>query len=121
MPYSTDRTLSEVRMCGVASSVTAWRTTCLYGVSHRQSLAGALCRRISYPIISINQYLFASIIYILLKNPSYSLSNIFQIPLFRPPSLTISFWSESCLRYRCTCRKEMPMLSDICIALIFGI
>ena len=56
--------------------------------------------------------------YILLKNPSYSSSTIFQMPFFRPPSLTIKLRSESCLRYRCTWRREMPMFSDICVALI---
>ena len=50
---------------------------------------------------------------ILLKKPSYSSSNIFQIPFLRPPSLTINLRSESCLRYRCTWRREMPMFSDI--------
>ena len=58
---------------------------------------------------------------ILLKKPSYSSSNIFQIPFLRPPSLTINLRSESCLRYRCTWRREMPMFSDICVALIWGV
>ena len=62
------------------------------------------------PIIGIFQ--------ILMKKPSYSSSNIFQIPFLRPPSLTINLRSESCLRYRCTCRREMPIFSDICVALI---
>ena len=58
---------------------------------------------------------------ILLKKPSYSSSNIFQIPFLRPPSLTINLRSESCLRYRCTWRREMPMFSDIWVALIWGV
>ena len=58
---------------------------------------------------------------ILLKKPSYSSSNIFQMPFLRPPSLTINLRSESCLRYRYTCRREMPMFSDICMALIWGV
>ena len=62
--------------------------------------------------------LFVGILQILLKKPSYSSSNIFQIPFLRPPSLTINLRSESCLRYRCTWRMEMPMFSDICMALI---
>ena len=57
---------------------------------------------------------------ILLKKPSYSSSNIFQIPFLRPPSQTINLRSESCLRYRCTWRREMPIFSDICVA-FFGL
>ena len=55
---------------------------------------------------------FVGVFQILLKKPSYSSSNIFQIPFLRPPSLTINLRSESCLRYRCTWRREMPMCSD---------
>ncbi len=63
---------------------------------------------------------FIGIFQILLKKPSYSSSNIFQIPFLRPPSQTINLRSESCLRYRCTWRREMPIFSDICVA-FFGL
>ena len=33
----TDSTLSEVRVCGRTPSVTAWRTTCLYGVTYSRA------------------------------------------------------------------------------------
>ena len=59
---------------------------------------------------------FIGIFQILLKKPSYSSSNIFQIPFLRPPSQTINLRSESCLRYRCTWRREMPIFSDLIAA-----
>ena len=79
--------------------------------------ASVWCRFICVPndILGIIAWVLFQI---LLKKPSYSSSNIFQIPFLRPPSLTINLRSESCLRYRCTWRREMPMFSDICVALI---
>lgn len=94
--FITDRTLSEVRRVVRVPFVTAWRTACLYGVSHSRASLTFLNKHLYQSLTTIRFYQMAKLIKVLFsqfihkKFQIRDLSIVLSIVLFLCPAFAFN-------------------------------